>query len=82
MDASWRLALVMIAFVPLLVVAGLFMNTFLGGGAGGGENTAATSAGQVSYTLSKDNWLWGRSSWMGGVVTPSKFVEKLKIRAK
>ena len=52
-DASWRLTLVMIAFTPLLLVAGMAVNTFFGGGSAG-EGGAAAGCGQVSSPQSKN----------------------------
>lgn len=53
-DASWQLTLVMIAFIPLLIGAGMVFNTFLGGGGGGGDKDgSASEAGQVSYIVVK-----------------------------
>ena len=45
-SATWQITLVMIAFLPLLLIAGMSFNTFMGGG----EQKAGVSAGQVSYS--------------------------------
>ena len=44
-SASWQITLVMIAFLPLLIIAGMGLNAFLGGGV----QKVGVSAGQVSY---------------------------------
>ena len=44
-SASWQITLVMIAFLPLLIIAGMSLNAFLGGGV----QKVGVSAGQVSY---------------------------------
>ena len=45
-DASWKLALAMLATVPLSLVAGSVFNLFLGGGTMGPERGRA---GQVTF---------------------------------
>ena len=45
-SATWQITLVMIAFLPLLLIAGMSFNTFMGGGV----QKAGVSAGQVSYS--------------------------------
>lgn len=44
-SASWKVSLVMLAFIPLLVLSGLAFNIFLGGGA---LELSQTGAGHVS----------------------------------
>lgn len=46
-NAAWQITLVMIAFLPLLVIAGMSLNAFLGGGV----QKVGVSAGQVSYCI-------------------------------
>jgi ABC-type multidrug transport system fused ATPase/permease subunit len=45
--ASWRLALLMMAFIPLLVGCGMFMNAFFGAT----KDSAANSGGKVGLKI-------------------------------